>query len=97
MKTKVAFNSCYGGFSLSKQAIQRLEAEGVEEPDCYWDLCRHDPRLIRVIEELGAAACGEYTTLAVVEVEGDRYFIDEDDGWETVITPKSLERRWVVI
>lgn len=30
MKTKVVYNACFGGFSISKEACEMLAAEGVE-------------------------------------------------------------------
>lgn len=86
--TKVVYNACYGGFSLSKEAAEMLAAEGVESAD----MARHDPRLVKVVEALGDKANGRYAKLRIAEVEGP-YRIDEYDGSESVETPDSYE--WV--
>lgn len=134
-KTKVAYCSCHGGFSLSEAAIQRYaELKGLTlyperggfgfttwwtvpadqrpiEPDPWHsapleeraayneaytasvlsdrNFERTDPVLIRVIEELGAAANGAHADLQIAEVpSGARYRIDEYDGAESVMTPE---------
>ena len=92
---KVVINACYGGFGLSEAAVKRLKAEGIEDPD-HWDLCRHDPRLIRAVEEMGAEASAYRSNLTVVAAEGDRYYIEEYDGFETLLTPEDPER-WIVV
>lgn len=59
-------------------------------------LARHDPDLIAVVEELGLReAAGEHADLAIYMVDGDRYFIDEYDGYESVVTPTNIE--WVIV
>ena len=57
------------------------------------DLARHDPLLVQVVEELGAAANGDYARLEVVEVAGSKYRITENDGVENVETPETIE--WI--
>lgn len=57
-----------------------------------YDIERHDPLLIQVIEELGSLAGNN---LKIVEIDSDLYYIKECDGAETVETPESLN--WVVI
>jgi hypothetical protein len=142
---KIAYNKCFGGFSLSHEAIMRYaEIKGIKVyPEkgefrlwTYWtvpldqrydilpsrefmaepdfekrkasnlaysqktlpycrDLCRHDPTLIQVIEELGDRANGECAKLAIEELpSGTAYRIDEYDGLETVETNDSYE--WTV-
>ena len=49
------------------------------------DVCRHDPVLVQVVEELGKKANGECANLAIDEVHGS-YRIDEYDGNESVMT-----------
>ena len=137
--TKIVYNSCYGGFGLSKEACQRyFDIKGQEvwiEDDTeypslghftvwlvppnerierktsksmderraynqkhseqtwyYRDVDRHDPILVQVVEELGDKANGNYSDLAIAEVNGP-YRIDEYDGKETVETPVSYD--WV--
>ena len=49
------------------------------------DVCRHDPVLVQVVEELGDKSNGEYAKLRIEEVYGS-YRIDEYDGNESVMT-----------
>lgn len=89
---KVVINNCYGGFGLSEAAIARLVEEGIEASEFSPGCPRHDPRLVRVVEELGQRADGPYARLLVAEVNEDRYFISEYDGMESVVTPSMM--RW---
>ena len=50
------------------------------------NVCRHDPALIQVVEELGEKANGDCAKLAIAEVNG-LYRIDEYDGNESVVAP----------
>lgn len=46
---------------------------------------RHDPLLIRIVEELGEKASGGFAKLKIVEIpDGTNYEIDEYDGMESV-------------
>lgn len=58
-------------------------------------LKRHDPDLVAVVEALGKEASGTFSELAIAEIDEDKYFIDEYDGRETVVTPADLS--WEVI
>jgi hypothetical protein len=59
-------------------------------------LDRHDPDLVAVVEELGLLeASGNHADLAIYMVDGDRYFIDEYDGYESVMTPSNID--WIVV
>lgn len=91
--TKIAYNACYGGFSLSEKAILRLKELGVEYKTDYDFDCmkRHDPRLIQVIEELGEEASGGCAELEICEIEGKLYRISEYDKMESVETPDTTE------
>ena len=56
---KVVYNDCYGGFSLSKEAIDWYkELTGKLGEICAYDISRHDPALIKVVETLGIKANG---------------------------------------
>ena len=96
--TKIVYNACYGGFSISSLAIERYwEIKGEEKPDDWsqYDIERTDPVLIRVIEELGHDADGDCADLYVKELpKGTLYRIDEYDGLETVMTID--EYHWLV-
>lgn len=145
--SKIVYNDCYGGFSLSHEAVLRYaEIKGIqlwlEEEESpfvgqksytYWlvdengrggvlsdedfygagitervrsnvlhdqltlssglrDVDRTDPALIQVVEEMGAAANGEFASLAVAEIPtGSSYRIDEYDGLERVMTRDDYE------
>ncbi len=109
MKVKVVYNSCYGGFGLSKLALERLAQLGVAEAQValdrepsvmgsYYldrDLPRHDPRLVQVVEELGEKACGPFADLQVATLSGNRYIIDEYDGNESVQEPDDIN--WIIV
>ena len=58
-------------------------------------LKRHDPDLVAVVEALCKEASGTFSELAIAEIDEDKYFIDEYDGRETVVTPADLS--WEVI
>ena len=58
-------------------------------------LKRHDPDLVAVVEALGKEVNGNFSKLAIAEIDEDKYFIDEYDGRETVVTPADL--CWKVI
>ena len=102
---KVAYNKCYGGFSLSDKAVSMLnEMKGLKGenklknhsygyPDNSKGHYRHDPDLIKVIEQLGEQANGNHAHLTITEIQGVRYIIDEYDGIETVLEPKDID--WI--
>lgn len=51
-----------------------------------YNIERHDPVLIRVLEHLGSAANGPYANIKLLDVpSGIRYRIENNDGYETVI------------
>lgn len=57
---------------------------------------RHDPDLVRVVEELGSEkASNRYSRLAIYETESPMYRIEEYDGSESVITPDNQD--WVTM
>ena len=94
---KVVINNCYGGFGLSEKAIKRYEElSGKAFPDMSWDVERHDPALVQVVEELGEEANGDCACLSVEEIPGNRYYITEYDGIEEIHCPEA-EYSWIVI
>lgn len=98
MGVKVAYNACYGRFSLSRAATELLnqrKGSQVADPDYGFIECgRHDTDLIAVIEELGEdAASGAYSKIVVREIEGNLYRVTEYDGYESIETPDSTD--WV--
>jgi hypothetical protein len=84
---KVVINACFGGFGLSNKAVARLRELGLEF-QLEWDIPRHHPLLVQVVEELGEKASGSHAKLEVVEINSNLYKIDEYDGLESVSTPK---------
>ena len=81
---KVVLNSCYGGFSLSKEAIKMLiDKHGLDIDSEYGyvdnedfgivdeshDAYRMDKRLISVVQKLGVdASSGDHAELRIVKV-----------------------------
>ena len=58
-------------------------------------LKRHDPDLVAAVEALGKEVNGTFSDLAIEEIDGDVYNIEEYDGKETVVTPDDIG--WTVI
>lgn len=54
---------------------------------------RHHPDLVAVVEALGKETSGSCANLAIEEISGNQYRIDEYDGAEDVITPDGND--WV--
>ena len=82
---RVVYNDCYGGFSLSKAAIDLFVFRTGATPDEYgrYNYTRHDPELVAIVEELGVAAGAIGTSLRIDEGVGF-YRIHDHDGQETV-------------
>jgi len=97
MTYKVAYNACYGGYGLSDLAIGRLKDYGFSfEYDFDFNyIPRHDPTLIRVIEELGEEASDKFADIQIRIISGSYYRVSDYDGRETVVTPDSME--WINI
>ena len=94
---KIVINKCYGGFSISEAAADRLvELKCPHKPT--WDLrsrygrhgdcdieTRSCPSLVQVVEELGEKASGDLAKLKIIEVpDGIECHIDDYDGIEHV-------------
>ena len=91
---KVVLNSCYGGFGLSKEAIQMLiDKHGLDIDSEYGyvdnedfgivdeshDAYRMDKRLISVVQKLGVdASSGDHAELRIVKVPDE---VGEVHGW----------------
>ena len=56
---------------------------------------RHDPELVKTVEDLGNAANGSYARLRVKELKGNRYIIREYDGSENVVEPDDI--KWITV
>lgn len=59
-----------------------------------YDIPRHDPIIVQVVEQLGEEANGICADLRIAEVEG-AYRIDEYDGNESVETPDAID--WIYV
>ena len=82
---KVVINTCFGGFSLSEEATDMLIKLTKNEEIRYYELERHCPILIEVIETLGEQADGMFAELKVVEIPDNvKYSIHEYDGSENI-------------
>ena len=82
--------------SMDKE-IKQKENDNVSFGDHFgaYNVPRHDPRLVQVVEELGKDANGFCADLQIEEIEGDQYRIDEYDGNESVECPNSID--WITI
>jgi hypothetical protein len=88
---KIVINRCYGGFGLSKKAFKIVKKLGTEATDD-GDIERTDPNLVKVVEELGKEANGEYADLGIVNIpDGVQWEIDYYDGRESV---HEVHRSW---
>ena len=103
---KVVFNNCFGGFGVSMEAVRWMADRGHVEAnrllkrdkevigglDWYGNLqCeRHDALLVMAVEELGEKANGQSAELCVHTLKGDRYYIDEYDGSESIVEPHTI-------
>ena len=97
MLTKVVYNIGDGSFTISHEALRRMQELGftgdfIESGDSIWlHLCpRHNPFLIQAVEELGEKANGFSSDLKIAQVFGP-YRIEEYDGSETVMEPDDYE------
>lgn len=91
---KIAINRCWGGFSLSREALHRLRELGcksaIDEIDIgeKWpdsEIDRDNPLLVRVLEELGDKASGEFAALYIIEIpDGVDWEINDYDGMESI-------------
>lgn len=86
--TKILYNACFGGFSLSQAALaEYTRLTGKYVKDANGNVDRTDPDLVAVVESMGEAADGFCANLRIRELPaGTRYHIDEYDGLERVMT-----------
>jgi hypothetical protein len=91
---KIVTNECFGGFGLSDIAVGEWERTTGLEWDAY-EVARHDPTLIAIVERLGYEANTDCSHLVVREVNAPRYYISEYDGMETIVTPQIVEQMWI--
>ena len=87
----VLINTCYGGFGLSKEAVELyLNRKKVSDPMFKYhrsDLDREDPILIQIYYELGDKINGQSSEIDIVKINNkykDCYHIHEYDGSERI-------------
>lgn len=95
MKTyEIVINRCYGGFGLSEEAETWLSKRGIWQkyPQMITlrKLPRHDPLLVECVKTLGDSANGFCATLEVETITSPKYYIDNYDGEERIITIEDL-------
>jgi hypothetical protein len=82
---KIAINTCYGGFGLSKEALSLFNERSGTTITYENDIARNNPILVEIVEQLGAAAKGDFAELKVVEIPDDvQWQIEEYDGKEWI-------------
>jgi len=87
---KIVINKCYGGFGLSKPALDlyaNLAGLPTSKDVHDWDIDRDNPTLIKVIETLGCRTSSDYNNseLQIVEIpDGIEWTIEEYDGLEWI-------------
>jgi hypothetical protein len=85
-----------GVTELEEQLKDQDKQESRFSNDSFFlDMDRHDPRLVQVVEELGVDACGPFASLRVAELVGNRYRVDEYDGFESVQEPDDID--WIIV
>ena len=81
---KIVLNKCYGGFSLSGFACEKLDCRPYDYDD---RLSRISEKLIDLIETYGSVKCSRScAAIVIVEIpdETTDWEINEYDGLETV-------------
>jgi len=97
---KVVISSCFGGFCVSRKAVEFMAARGnaaamaspangCGDSDLYR---RDDPDLIAAVEELGEDAGGGFSALKVVEIPDDVDWRVEQFGGKEWVAEK--HRTW---
>jgi len=91
---KVVINTCFGGFSISLKAMNRMQElgyVGLSSDPIFGDwvylgnIKRNDPILVQVVEELGKDSWSRTSELKVVEISDNiNWHISEYDGMETI-------------
>ena len=87
---KIVYNACYGGFGLSDEAEELLKERTGKNLD---EIERHDPELVKVVEELGDRVNDKFSKLAIWEIPDDEtYIIREYDGYEYIVTRSEVDK-----
>jgi hypothetical protein len=89
---KIAINVCFGGFSLSEQALARYAELADKSGFVAFENIRDDPHLIQTIEELGTKCNTRYSEIRIVEIPDNiEWEIMEYDGTEYIA---EKHRKW---
>jgi hypothetical protein len=93
MSIPVMYNVCFGGFGLSAAAMaeyrHRCPEVAEDLPD--FRIARHDPVMVAIVEEMGAAASDRYASVRIARIPAqyvNHYEIAEYDGMESVVLCK---------
>ena len=89
MSISVMYNACFGGFGLSAAAIAeyRRRCPNAEEDLPDYRIPRHDPVMVAIVREMGAAANDRFSQihLRTLPAHYEKYYaIREYDGMESV-------------
>ena len=81
---KIVINKCYGGFGISREAMDMYKQLGGES-EYDGDIERDDPLLIKIVEEMKEKANNDYSKLSIIEIPSCVIWeIEEYDGIEWV-------------
>ena len=104
---KVVYNTCHGGFSISKECAEWMADRGHAEAITvlregeehgfygYFSGPRHDALLVMAVEALGDRAGGSVAQLGIKILKGTKYVIREYDGDEVVVEPDDIN--WIEV
>lgn len=82
---KVVYNADWGGFGLSDEAFDLYYRRTDRSPLDAFDIERHDPVLVAIVEKLGEKANTTCSDLRIVEFPDEYdYYISDYDGLESV-------------
>jgi hypothetical protein len=92
-RMEVLYNACYGGWGISDKAMELYKLRSVNdnsmglEYECDELLCRTDPILIQIYNELGDEMNTKWCKIKIKKIPKkyeNYYFISEYDGKECV-------------
>lgn len=78
----------------ARKYMEKKKASSYYDCSNFWHFDfedRHDPDLVRCVEELGHKASGRMADLRIHELKGNKYRIDYYDGYEEVQEPDDIE------
>lgn len=85
----------WSNYFTTKDLGDVVENFPLQESLCVQDIPRHDPVLVKIVEELKEEANGDCAKLVVEEIETPMYRIEDYDGMESIQTPEAID--WIVI